>query len=79
MFEELMAMYFFEMAVRNSDVEWTVEEYAFQAGLYEIGVARPLFRMFCRRLRPRAVEQQNKRKQSVWREYQKYFGPGRTL
>lgn len=73
-FEECVAMYFFETAVRNAAADWTVQEYAFGPGLFEIGVTRSLFTMFGRGRRPRAVEQQNKRKQSMWREYRRYFG-----
>ena len=49
-FEECMAMYFLETAVRNSDVEWTVDEYAFEPGRYEIGVKRPLFAQYTMRI-----------------------------
>lgn len=75
-FEECVAMYFFEVAVRNTEVEWTVQEYAFGPGLYQIGVRRVRFMMFGSRRRPRRIDQQNKRKQSMWREYQRYFGQG---
>jgi hypothetical protein len=74
-FEECIGMYLLETAVRHSDVEWAVREYAFGPGLYEIGVTRPLFTVFCRRLRPRAIEDRNKRKQSLWRQYQDWFKP----
>ena len=75
-FQECLAMYFFEIAVRNTDAEWTVQEYAFGPGLYEIGVRRGNLMILGSRRRPRRIDRENKRRQSMWREYQKYFGPG---
>jgi hypothetical protein len=73
-FEQAMAMYIGETAVRtNSRFEWFVEEYAFQPGKFELGVRRPLFSWMllgaCRDHFSRPV---NKRRESIWREFQQH-------
>jgi len=78
-FEECMAMYFLETAVRNSDVEWTVDEYAFEPGRYEIGVKPPLFAQYTMRITHLPLLRENKRRQALYREYRKRFGRKATV
>jgi hypothetical protein len=68
-----MAMYFLETAVRNSDVEWTVDEYVFEPGRYEIGVKRPLFAQYTMRIAHLPLLKQNTRRQALYREYNDSF------
>jgi hypothetical protein len=76
-FEECIAMYFLEIAVRHTDV--AVQEYAFGPGLYQVGVRRHGFMMLGNRRRPRRIDQNNKRKQSMWHEYQRFLRPTEHL
>jgi hypothetical protein len=72
-FECSMAMYFGELLVRNvPEFEWTVAEYAWQAGKYEIGVRKPLVSVMFRGFSDLHARPNNKRQQSIWREYQQY-------
>lgn len=75
-FEECMAMYFLETATHNSDVKWAVDEYTFAQGRYQIGVKRPLFAYYKMRISHLPLLKQNKRRESLYREFAKYFvGP----
>jgi hypothetical protein len=73
-FEECMAMYFLETAARNSDAKWTVDEYTFAQGRYQIGVKRPLLAWYKMRISHLPLLKQNKRRESLYREFVKYFG-----
>lgn len=77
-FERAMAMYLGAVFVHNAapPFEWFVEEFAFEAGRYEIGVRWDLFAMMLSR---QAVPREhNKRQQSLWRKYVRYAGPSST-
>jgi hypothetical protein len=70
-FEQAMAMYFGETLVRNSaDFEWIVQEFPFEAGKYEIGVKKRLFTMMLGGFGSVADRPNNKRRESIWRDYQ---------
>jgi hypothetical protein len=72
-FERSMAMYFGEVLVRNeADFDWVVSEYAFEAGKYEIGVAKPLLSIMLRQFTDLHARTNNKRQQSIWRDYRQY-------
>jgi phenylpropionate dioxygenase-like ring-hydroxylating dioxygenase large terminal subunit len=72
MLERCIHMYLAEVIVRNHpEWKWTVTEYAFEPGKYEIGIERPLYRVNLGRA-DLAIRPNNKRKQSLWREYQGY-------
>jgi hypothetical protein len=73
-FERATAMYVGAVFVRNSaaSFEWFVKEFAFEAGRYEIGVRRDLFAMMLSR--QWFPSEHNKRRESLWRLYQRYAG-----
>ena len=72
-FEECMAMYYGEVFVRNvSDSDWIVEEYVFEKGKYEIGIRKDDLTIALRRFTDHYKKPDNKRKQSIWREYKRY-------
>lgn len=64
-----IAMYFGEVVVRTTDFEWTVAEFAFAQGRYEIGVARPLYTRMLGGGLGLVERTRNTRRQSIWREY----------
>lgn len=74
-FEECLAMYFLETAVRQGGVRWTVDENAFVPGRYEIGVTRPLFTMYADRFSHLPRLRQNKRRQAMCRQFKQLFDP----
>lgn len=74
-FERCMAMYFCEMVVRNfQDATWVVEEFVFSTGKYELGVRRQLCTYMILRFTDHYKEPNNKRRQSIYRLFNKYFG-----
>ncbi len=74
-FETAMAMYYGEVFVRNSTgFEWIVTEFAFQLGKYELGVKKDLVTVMLSRFTDLFAHPNNKKRQSVWTEYQKYRG-----
>src|SRR5271169_369499 len=73
-FERCMASYFCEVAVRNCPgVQWVVQEYAFEAGKFEIGVRRGLLTLMTARFSDWYKEPGNKKHQKLRREFEKYF------
>lgn len=72
-FEKCMAIYFGETVVRNSRAEWIVEAYPFLPGKYEIGIRRGGFTMTLMGFIDHYKVPNNKRKQSLFRKYSKYF------
>ena len=73
-FESCMASYFGEVVVRNhSDAKWVVQEFAFQNGRYEIGVQRRLGTVMLSRFTDHYKQPNNKRRQNLFKMYQKYF------
>jgi hypothetical protein len=76
-FEECMAMYFLETAVRNSAAEWTVEENVFERGRYELGVKGSV-NCYMMRITRLPLLKQNKRRESLYRDYQRWFGRNRS-
>jgi hypothetical protein len=76
-FETCMAMYFGETAVRDAAARWIVEEYFLARGRYEIGVQRGSVKLMLDRLTDLYAEPNNKRRQSLYRRYMKYFSASR--
>lgn len=72
-FESCMSLYFGEVAHRNADAIWIVEEYAFERGKYEIGVRNGLMTVMLGRFTNLFEMPNNKRRQSIYRKYQEYF------
>jgi len=69
-FEHCISMYLGHVLVQNHPkFKWVVEKFAFQEGKYEIGVQRPLFSLMLTGRRNLAGKPNNKRRQSLWREY----------
>jgi hypothetical protein len=74
-FERCINVYFGEVVVRNiQGASWVVEEYSFMPGKYEFGVNKDnltisLIRWFSNLHK----YPNNKRKQSIYRRYKKYF------
>ena len=68
-----MAMYVGETVVRNNQqFEWFVSEYVFEPGKYEIGVRKPSFAWMFRGFGNLYSRPNNKRRQSIWREFKQY-------
>jgi hypothetical protein len=72
-FEMCMAMYFGETVVRNTTACWVVEENYLAPGKYELGVRKDSVTMMLYRFADHFLTPNNKRKQSLFRDYQKYF------
>jgi hypothetical protein len=72
-FETCMAMYFGEIAVRNANAHWIVEEYFLAKGRYQFGINKGLLTMMLKRFTDHYREPNNKRRQSLYRLYLKYF------
>lgn len=74
-FERCIAVYFGEVAVRNiKGAKWIVTEYAFTSGKFEFGVNLGLMtRMLFSSFSDLYKRPNNKRKQCVYREFNKDF------
>lgn len=72
-FETCMAMYFGETVVRSTTARWIVEEYPFAPGKYELGVRKDLMTMMLYRFTDHFLVPNNKRRQSLFRNYGKCF------
>ena len=75
-FEQIMSFYWGEVVVKkNEDAKWVVEEYPFVKGKYELLVNKGLFGMAIGNpFRDLYKRQNNKRRNLLFREYNKYFG-----
>ena len=72
-FERCISMYFGEVIVRNSsEFEWFVDEYAFIPGRYVLGVRKEMVSLTLTRETDLYARRDNKRKQSIWREYRRW-------
>jgi hypothetical protein len=66
-----MAVYFGEVLCRHGKFKWIVKEFAFAKNRYELGVSKEFCSiMLTNHRRPTLAN--NKRKQSLWREFSKY-------
>lgn len=74
-FERCIAVYFGEVTVRNIErAKWIVTEDAFIQGKYDFGVNLGLFtRMLSSSFSDLYKRPNNKRRQSVFRDFKKYF------
>jgi hypothetical protein len=74
-FERAVAMYLGAVFVQNAvpPFEWFVQEFAFEAGRYEIGVRQGLFAMMLSRQSMR--REGNQRQESLWRMFVRYARP----
>ena len=71
--EQAIAMYVGETAVRsNPDFQWFVSEYPFAQGKYELGIRKPLFSWMLRSFTDLYARRGNKRRQSIWRQFQQH-------
>ncbi|HMV46418.1 MAG TPA: hypothetical protein PLD20_18420 [Blastocatellia bacterium] len=74
-FERCLAMYFCEVVVRTfPNATWVVEESVFSPGKYELGVRKGLCTYMLTRFTDHYKESNNKRRQSIYRLFNKYFG-----
>lgn len=72
-FEDVMSVYFGEVVVKNhADAQWLVEEYAFAKKKYQLLLNRGGLNM-AHSCRDWYKEPNNKRKNLLYREYNKYF------
>ena len=72
-FEQAISFYLGEVLIRNrAPFEWFVQEFAFSPGSYEIGVRRPLYSVMLTKPRDLASRANNRRRQSLWREYEQH-------
>ena len=70
--------YYGEVYVRHGGFRWVVRESAFGPGHFELGVkARNLTIMVTNGMNPR--HEGNARMQSMWREFQKFVRPNKSL
>ena len=66
-----IAFYFGEVLCRHAQFQWTVEEYVFSKGHFEIGVKRLMLSvMLTKGKNPQS--RNNGRMQSLWREFLRY-------
>ncbi|MEM4204400.1 MAG: hypothetical protein QXS54_10070 [Candidatus Methanomethylicaceae archaeon] len=72
-FEVCMAMYFGETVVRNTRARWIVQEYFLASGKYELGLQKDSMTIALYRYTEPFLAISNKRKQSLFRAYKKYF------
>ncbi len=74
-FESIMSVYFGEVVVKNNkDAKWLVEEYPFSQSKYEFLVNRGLLSISIMNMYHDLYKKQNnKRKNLLFREYNKYF------
>ena len=74
-FEEMLTVYFDEVAVRNIDeAQWEVMAYPFVNGKYELGLKCGLMNLAgLGHFRDLCTMQGNKRRNFISREYKKYF------
>ncbi len=78
-FEACMAMYFGETAARSANAHWIVARYFLAANAYELIVQRGSFSMalFCFTDHFRTPN--NKKRECLFRRYEKYFGHSQRL
>jgi hypothetical protein len=74
-FERGMSLYFGEVSVRNNDnAKWIVGEYPFVKDKYQLGIeVGPGRFMIMHKCKDLCFREGNKLKQSLYREYKKYF------
>jgi len=72
-FEICMAMYFGETSVRSANARWVVKDYFLGAGKYELGICKGSITMMLRGFSDHYRQANNKRQQSLFRMYRKYF------
>lgn len=73
-FEACMGAYYLGVAIKNAPgTEWLVAEYFLAKGKYELGVKRGLMRMMVSGFTNNHQLPNNKRKEKLFRDYQKYF------
>lgn len=72
-FETCMAMYFGETAIRSARAHWIVEQYFIAPNKYELGVRKDSVTMMVSRFTDHFREPNNKKKESLFRRYKKYF------
>ncbi len=74
-FERGMAMYLGEVIVKNHPAfRWVVREFPFVPGTYEIGVDRGALAVMLTRIREVHARPNNKKRESIWREYRRWVG-----
>ena len=81
-FEICMAMYFGETTVRSAHARWIVEPYFLAPDKYELGIRQGSFTMMLSRFTDHFREPGNKKRESLFRRYKKYFArdmPGRSI
>jgi hypothetical protein len=76
-FEICMAMYFGETAVQNEHADWVVEPYFLASNKYDLGVCKGFVTVKLFRFTDHFLEPNNKKRESLFRCYQKYFGHSR--
>ena len=74
-FERMMALYFNEVVVRNKEgAKWTVTEYPFLRGRYELGIeCRLMSMMGSGHFINLCTKEGNKRRNFMYREYKRYY------
>jgi hypothetical protein len=75
-FETCMAMYFGETTMRSAHAQWIVESYFLMPNRYEFGVRKGSFTMMLTRFKDHFREPNNKKRDSLFRRYKKYFARG---
>jgi hypothetical protein len=74
-FETCVAMYFGEVAVKNNKAKWVVEKYFLGNDKYTLGIRRnEYFAQTLMNYGGLPLRNNNKRKESIFREYKKYYG-----
>ncbi len=76
-FEICMAMYFGETVVRNQHAQWVVESYFLAPDKYDLGISKGSVTIKLARFTDHFLEPNNKKQESLFRRYHKYFGQGK--
>jgi hypothetical protein len=78
-FETCMAIYFGETAFRSENARWIVQRYFLAPDKYELGVEKGSISMMLFRFTDHYREPNNKKRESLFRRYRKYFAANKEL
>ncbi len=73
--ETCMAMYFGETTVCSAQAQWIVDPYFLAPNNYELGVRKGSFTMMLSRFTDHFRKANNKKRESLFRRYKRYFAP----
>jgi hypothetical protein len=78
-FEACMAIYFGETVVRSANAQWNVEAYFLAPNKYQLEIQKGSFTMSLLRFTDHFRKPNNVKQESLFRQYKKYFAPGKQF